>query len=86
MQVGRMQLENQVEGGSLLDVAQVAIGLGGWKVDPSDPLKVPYSPANAALAAAELVGYRFEPGDRDIVEGAVRRAYDADERDPEDYR
>ena len=86
MQVERMQLENQVEGGSLLDVAQVAIGLGGWKVDPSDPWKAPYSPANAALAAAELVGYRFEPGDRDIVEGAVRRAFDADERDPADYR
>ena len=86
MQVERMQLENQVEGGSLLDVAQVAIGLGGWKVDPADPWKAPYSPANAALAAAELVGYRFEPGDRDIVESAVRRAHDADERDPEDYR
>jgi hypothetical protein len=76
----------QVKRASLLDVAQIAIGLGGWKVDESDPWKAPYSPANAAMAAAELVGYELEPGDQDVVAAAVKRAYDADDRDPEDYR
>jgi len=86
MQEKRTQVEEAIAGGDLLDVAQLAIRLGGWKVDPADPWKAPYSPANAALAAAELIGYQFEPGDLVIVELAVERAYDADDRDPEDYR
>jgi hypothetical protein len=86
MQENRTQVEEAIAGGDLLDVAQIAIGLGGWKVDPADPWKAPYSPENAALAAAALIGYRFEPGDRVLVELAVERAFDADDRDPEDYR
>lgn len=38
------------------DIVDLAIGLGGWKVDPSDPWKRPYSPKDAAMTALEAHG------------------------------
>lgn len=67
-------------------VIHVAIGLGGWKVDPSDPWRAPYSPADAASAAAEYCGVTLSDEQLAAIAGAVRRAHDADTRNPEDYR
>ena len=67
-----------------LKAVDLAIGLGGWKVDPADPWKQPYSPENAALAAIERynVPRDYLPG---LVE-MVRTNRDNDPRRPEDYR
>jgi len=36
-----------------MQAIRLAIGLGGWETDPSDPFKAPYSPEAATMAAAK---------------------------------
>ena len=55
------------------DVLDFAVGLGGWNVDPSDPFRQPYSPENAALAAAERFGVT-DPERIDLIESQVRHS------------
>lgn len=81
-----MDIQMTQGSGSIMDAMHVAIGLGGWKVDPADPWKAPYSPADATLAAAAFVGVDLTDEDRELLERAVERSRDADERNPEDYR
>ena len=65
--------------------AAVNLAVGGWKVDPSDPWKRPYSPENAALAAAKRYGVEDRAFIQTLTE-IVEREYKADRRRPEDYR
>ena len=70
---------------AITDAVDLAVGLGGWKVDPSDPWKRPYTPENAALAAAER--YRITDAKViDLIAGVVKARYDDDPRDPADFR
>lgn len=69
----------------VMEAVNLAVGLGGWKVDPSDPWKRPYSPESAALAAAERYGIT-DPQSVDLIAGVVRTRRDDDPRNPEDYR
>ena len=55
------------------EVLDFAVGLGGWNVDPSDPLRRPYSPENAALAAAERFGVT-DPERIELIESQVRHS------------
>ena len=55
------------------DVLDFAVGLGGWNVDPGDPFRQPYSPENAALAAAERFGVT-DPERIDLIESQVRHS------------
>jgi hypothetical protein len=67
-----------MEAAPIMKAVNLAVGLGGWEIDPSDPLKAPYAPEEAARTAAERYGIT-DPDDlatiRRIVE--ARRADDA---------
>jgi hypothetical protein len=72
-------------------IAENAIGLGGWKVDPADPFKAPYTPRNAAGAAGRLYSikygqpFEYRDGELDAIVTMVQEAKDADPNNPDDY-
>lgn len=72
-------MSNQV---SFDEVVDTAVGLGGWKFDPADPFKAPYSPASAALAALRLHDWPEDDPDyaqlRSVLERVVQEEHDND--------
>lgn len=67
-------------------VVDKAVGLGGWKVDPSDPFKAPYTPEAAASAAISFYNWPADEIDRQVLANVVREMRDEDDRNPADYR
>lgn len=64
------------------EVVQTAVGLGGWKVDPADPFKAPYTPPNAAHAALSFHDWPKDDPEYDklfqILTELVQEEYDDD--------
>lgn len=67
---------------SFMEVVDLAVGLGGWRVDPNDPFKAPYPAASAALGAMRHLGWPEEDPLYDkLVESLTETVQEAHDED-----